>query len=196
MVAPFSAAIAPCFIYIIVEWVVFPGVVSHSEWLSSPVSIQTQSLALRALRKRKPQETQALFHATNASASHRNARSKQWQPWLAACQRKRLRFLRFSFTQRTQRKRLRLDGNRAWVSELFSYLYARWFYSELFFDFMSCCESVIIVLHCLHCFHLSDESELHGLIGWKATELTDRFTIVDKPATSVCRPVRFLIRRS
>ena len=27
---------------------------------SSPVSIQTQSLALRALRKRKPQETQAL----------------------------------------------------------------------------------------------------------------------------------------
>jgi len=28
--------------------------------LSSPVSIQTQSLALRALRKRKPQETQAL----------------------------------------------------------------------------------------------------------------------------------------
>ena len=28
-------------------------------------------------------------------------------------QRKRLRFLRFSFTQRTQRKRLRLNGNRA-----------------------------------------------------------------------------------
>jgi len=27
--------------------------------------------------------------------------------------RKRLRFLRFSFTQRTQRKRLRLNGNRA-----------------------------------------------------------------------------------
>jgi len=26
---------------------------------------------------------------------------------------KRLRFLRFSFTQRTQRKRLRLNGNRA-----------------------------------------------------------------------------------
>jgi len=34
--------------------------------------------------------------------------------WLAACQRKRLRFLRFLFTQRTQRKRLRLNGNRAW----------------------------------------------------------------------------------
>jgi len=33
---------------------------------------------------------------------------------LAACQRKRLRFLRFSFTQRTQRKRLRLSGN--WAS--------------------------------------------------------------------------------
>ena len=31
---------------------------SHTHW--SPVSIQTQSLALRALRKRKPQETQAL----------------------------------------------------------------------------------------------------------------------------------------
>ena len=31
----------------------------------------------------------------------------------SACQRKRLRFLRFSFTQRTQRKRLRLNGNRA-----------------------------------------------------------------------------------
>jgi len=31
-----------------------------------------------------------------------------------ACQRKSLRFLRFSFTQRTQRKQLRLNGNRAW----------------------------------------------------------------------------------
>ena len=29
---------------------------------------------------------------------------------VAACQRKRLRFLRFSFTQRTQRTRLRLNG--------------------------------------------------------------------------------------
>ena len=34
---------------------------------------------------------------------------------MAACQRKRLRFLRFSFTQRTQRKRLRLNGTRALV---------------------------------------------------------------------------------
>jgi len=33
---------------------------------------------------------------------------------LAACQRKRLHFLLFSFTQRTQRKQLRLDGN--WAS--------------------------------------------------------------------------------
>ena len=32
---------------------------------------------------------------------------------MAACQLKRLRFLRFSFTQRTQRMRLRLNGNRA-----------------------------------------------------------------------------------
>ena len=38
--------------------------------------------------------------------------------WLAlafVASRKRLRFLRFSFTQRTQRKRLRLNGNRASV---------------------------------------------------------------------------------
>ena len=65
-------------------------------WLCSPVSIQTHSLALRALRENFTQRTQA--------PANRNARSKQWQPWLAACQRKRLRFMRFSFTQRTQRK--------------------------------------------------------------------------------------------
>ena len=35
--------------------------------LSSPVSIQTQSLALRTLRKWKPQETQALALASNQS---------------------------------------------------------------------------------------------------------------------------------
>jgi len=34
---------------------------------SSPVSIQTQSLALRELRKRKPQETQALAFASSQS---------------------------------------------------------------------------------------------------------------------------------
>ena len=39
---------------------------------SSPVSIQTQSLALRALRKRKPQETQAL-----ALEFSRNKRKRQ-----------------------------------------------------------------------------------------------------------------------
>jgi len=33
----------------------------------SPVSIQTQSLALRALRKRKPQETQAFALASSQS---------------------------------------------------------------------------------------------------------------------------------
>ena len=71
----------------------------------NPVSIQTQSLALRLLRENFTQQTQA--------PANRNARSKQWQPWLAACQRKRLRFLRFSFTQHTQRNRLRLNGNRA-----------------------------------------------------------------------------------
>ena len=51
---------------------------------SSPVSIQTQSLALRALRKRKPQETQALalanFTEQTQAPANRNARSKQWQP--------------------------------------------------------------------------------------------------------------------
>ena len=61
----------------------------------SPVSIQTQSLALR---KRKPQETQALALTSSQSCvtqqtqspANRNARSQQWQPWLAACQRKLL----------------------------------------------------------------------------------------------------------
>ena len=92
----------------------------------SPVSIQTQALALassqswlpllrpsipigwrlRLLRENFTQQMQA--------PANRNARSKQWQSWLAACQRKRLCFLRFSFTQRTQRKRLRLNGNWAW----------------------------------------------------------------------------------
>jgi len=46
----------------------------------SPVSIQTQLLALRALRKRKPQETQALFTQQTQVPANRNARSKQWQP--------------------------------------------------------------------------------------------------------------------
>ena len=78
-------------------------------YIGSLVSIQTQSLALRVLREIFTQQTQA--------PANRNARSKQRQPWLAACQRKRLRFLRFSFTQRTQRKRLRLNGNRAWYND-------------------------------------------------------------------------------
>jgi len=57
----------------------------------------------------------AIFTQETQAPANRNARSKQWQPWLAACQRNRLRFLRFSFTQRTHRKRLRLNGNRASV---------------------------------------------------------------------------------
>ena len=69
---------------------------------SSPVSIQTQSLALRALRKWKPQETQAIALAS----------SQSWLPLLwpsipIGC-------YWFSFTQR---KRLRLDRNRAWVTQ-------------------------------------------------------------------------------
>jgi len=70
-----------------------------------------QSLALCALRKRKPQETQALALAS----------SQSWLPLLRPRipigwrlrllrERKRLSFLRFSFTQR---KRLRLNGHRA-----------------------------------------------------------------------------------
>ena len=59
-----------------------------------------------------------IFTQQTQAPANRNARSKQWQPWLAACQRKRLRFLRFSFTQRTQRKQLRLNGNRALDVEL------------------------------------------------------------------------------
>jgi len=47
------------------------------------------------------------FTQQTQAPANRNARSKQWQPWLTAC---RLRFLRFSVTQR---KRLRLNGNRA-----------------------------------------------------------------------------------
>jgi len=95
---------------------------SHWRWdwhLSSPVSIQTQSLALRALRKRKPQETQALALFSRNKRKRQPigilGRSSGNHDWLlanaSACV--RLRFLRFSFTQRTQRKRLRLNGNRA-----------------------------------------------------------------------------------
>jgi len=60
----------------------------------SPVSIQTQSLALRAMRKRKPQETQALALAS----------SKSWLPLLRPSIPIgwRLRLLREIFTQRTQ----------------------------------------------------------------------------------------------
>ena len=45
-------------------------------------------------------ENRKIFTQQTQAPANRNARSKQWQPWLAACQRKRLRFLRFSFTQR------------------------------------------------------------------------------------------------
>jgi len=63
----------------------------------SPVSIQTQSLALRALRalrKRKPQETQALALAS----------SQSWLPLLRPSIPIgwRLRLLRENLTQQTQ----------------------------------------------------------------------------------------------
>jgi len=64
--------------------------------------LQTQSLALRALRKRKPQATQALALAS----------SQSWLPLLRPSIPIgwRLRLLR-----EIQRKRLRLNGNRASV---------------------------------------------------------------------------------
>jgi len=70
----------------------------------SPVSIQTQSFALHALRKRKPQETQALALES----------SQSWLPLLRPSVPIgwRLRLLREIFTQQTQ-ERLRLNGKRA-----------------------------------------------------------------------------------
>jgi len=80
----------------------------------SPVSIQTRSLALRALRKRKPQETQAIALASSQSwlPLFRPSIPIGWRLRLLR-ETQSLAFLRFSFTQRTQRKRLRLNGNRA-----------------------------------------------------------------------------------
>jgi len=75
---------------------------------------------LRALRKRKPQETQAPIMVATASTEH--CIPIGWRLRLLREQRKRLRFLRFSFTERTQRKRLRLNGNRA--SEAFKLIVA------------------------------------------------------------------------
>jgi len=58
--------------------------------------------------------THEIFTQQTQAPANRNARSKQWQPWwLATKLIKKKRFLRFSFTQRTQRKRLRLNENRA-----------------------------------------------------------------------------------
>jgi len=73
---------------------------------------------LRALRKRKPQKTQALALASSVKIS-RNKRKRQSIGMLGRIGGNHdsllanLRFLQFSFTQRTQRKRLRLNGNRA-----------------------------------------------------------------------------------
>jgi len=51
----------------------------HGRQVSSPVSIQTQSLALRAVRKRKPQEMQALaFLAVFVYAPQ--ATAFEWKP--------------------------------------------------------------------------------------------------------------------
>jgi len=61
-------------------------IIRHNSF-SSQVSIQTQSLALRALRKRKPQETQALAISRN-KRKHRPigmlGRSSGNNDWLLA----------------------------------------------------------------------------------------------------------------
>ena len=48
----------------------------------SPISIQTQSLALRALRKRKPQETQALAFLAVYATHAAQAIAFEWKPGL------------------------------------------------------------------------------------------------------------------
>jgi len=68
---------------------------------------------LRALRKRKPQGTQALTANHGCHCFDRAFVLAGACVCCVNCQCKRLRFLRFSFTQRTQRKRLRLNGNPA-----------------------------------------------------------------------------------
>jgi len=70
------------------------------------------------LRKRKPQETQALALASSQSwlPLHRPSIPIGWRLRLLRdifTQQTQVRFLRFSFTQRTQRERLRLNGNLA-----------------------------------------------------------------------------------
>ena len=57
--------------------------------------------------------------------------------------RKRLRFLRFSFTQRTQRKRLRLNENRAWRDPPRQQQYGVWVWIIAFS--LGSCESEIFV---------------------------------------------------
>ena len=60
--------------------------------LLSPVSIQTQSLALASSQSWLPllRPSIPIGWRLRKTPANRNARSKQWQPWLAACQRKRL----------------------------------------------------------------------------------------------------------
>ena len=82
--------------------------------ITSPSSGSSFLTRLLRAPSKLPRKFQNFTQQTQAPAN-RNARSKQWQPWLAACQHKRLRFLWFSLTQRTQRtqrKRLCLNGNR------------------------------------------------------------------------------------
>ena len=51
---------------------------------------------VRCVNENRKKRKRLRMQQTQAPAN-RNARSKQWQRWLAACQRKRFRFLRFSF---------------------------------------------------------------------------------------------------
>ena len=82
--------------------------------------IESSELPTQNLRKicwDGVREDMQSFGLTLEDAEDRNEWRRKVKGQLAKAQfpfkRNRLRFLRFSFTQRTQRKRLRLNGNRA-----------------------------------------------------------------------------------
>ena len=102
--------------------------IEHWLVIWSPVSIQThatQSLVLHALRKRKPQETQALdwlLRWLAVSIEHSYWLELAFVAWNILCNvfacvifLRLLRFLRTFLTQSLALRALRLNSNRAWV---------------------------------------------------------------------------------
>ena len=67
----------------------------------SPVSIQTQSLALRALRKRKPQETQSFALATMIGCLPTQTIAFEWKPGLSCVPRDYCVYMKRSEKERT-----------------------------------------------------------------------------------------------